>query len=272
MVFSHVPNRADLPCLQQQIQRAIKDVLPHIPRIVRDELLRIATSEMLQRVCTGRLNRHHPQFEAGLRRSLRNLGIDLHRQKLTQPAQIPTEWDAPDPLLTSPESGLQQERRIRFRELLEEIRWPAPRRGSVDHFAVFLLYLRVSLASVMAREQIRQQLQPHPDLVGFVEWCLPFHDEEERRILKRNLPGVGEAWTLLCQSSQSAGRLVEGPLIPETLTNHSLPQEEVSSGRWSQWTRRARTEAQSRMDPQDWQNYFANWLPGLRKDADVSQN
>lgn len=147
-----------------------------------------------------------------------------------------------------------------MRHVLDCVAWRPRSPRDVDYFAVFLLAMRLAIATRILRRfrGDSDSLRSCGPFSELIEWCLPWHAQECDLRLRASLPTLAEIWF------EMKSVLGEPPYVGQlcrVVTRRADPGEGLTPDRWYQWVRRAKRAAQEGIDPATWQPLFRPWLP-----------
>jgi hypothetical protein len=133
--------------------------------------------------------------------------------------------------------------------------------NGVDYFAVLLLHLRLAVAAKLS-EHIAERGQELPDAVSYLlARYVPWRGDEEDLRLKAEWPTLREVWSSLEEVLDRPPYRVSTAALCDVLTGLLGAGVAVTPDLWYQWLKRAKGMAKDRINPDDWDTFFAAWLP-----------
>lgn len=143
-----------------------------------------------------------------------------------------------------------------FRQVLDGIAWRCEKKD-IDYFAVLLLNLRLKIAARVFDVGFASPDEP----AKYVASLLPWHPDEEQRLLSKSLPTLGQVWQALASDMNKPPTSKSLCVVVNQLAAEQGCSASLNDGCWRKWCERAREEAEKRTNPEQWQQYFESWLP-----------
>lgn len=211
------------------------------------------------------------RFAAWCWRILVNRGIDLlrsrHRERTQQAseARLANEPDLAEASGQSREAAaealanLVKERRA----FLDQMSWRPASAKATNYFAVFLLQLRLAMAEGIGASL--DEADELPDKMAYLlAEYLPWWKAEECLRFKSSWPTLHQIWAALKADLNRPPYCVSIAALCDLLTNLLKGKLMVTRDLWYQWVKRGKDIARNRMDPEDWEWFFAVWFPDRR--------
>ncbi len=245
---------------------------------IREELSEDAIHSLL----VERIDQYRPEggsFASWCYAVVRNHGASLQRRLSRDAlgrmaASRAVSDDGPDRLMVQPANDPSDtvpdlgEEFGRIRQTLDRIAWESEGVGRVDYYAVLLLHLRMALAAQVERCARKDGEFPLPGRSKFLEFCLPWRQDEAGRRFRPEEPTLERIWTELA-GAIDAGEGGAGTDLVAVLLDVIEAQGagRVTADWWNQRTKRARDEARARMGEEEWDRRFARWVPARARSA-----
>ena len=143
-----------------------------------------------------------------------------------------------------------------MRQILDRIRWAPARRDYVDHYAVFLLDLRIQLSARLGQALVKDGRTVSKQVARWFPW----RSAEAALAFKPEWPDLAGIWRELAPDLDRKSCRQTGEQLCRRITPLLPPGTDLTVNQWHQWVRRARKEAEKRAGADCWGHFFKSWL------------
>lgn len=238
-------------------------------RVLQD-VKEAGVSHLFEQVRAGKWNPLGGHFRGWAWRVLKNVGlqaartaqnrrVNLHYDPVSRLNEVPDPRSARQPW-GSHEQWTWEEASQHCRKLLDEVAADlVQHEGRVNYFAVFLLELRRAVTTSFAKALHRPA---DGDIADYAADYLPWHAYERKLSIREQYATLGQIWDIVVERLSERDLVLQMPEMCELIS--SLAQDPSSSltvANMTKLSQRARHHVCERMDPQQWETWFAHWWP-----------
>jgi len=256
----------------RQIILLVEEKAPalHFNARVLHEVREGGVSHLFEQVSQGKWNPRGGHFRGWAWRVLKNFGLQAARDMQSRHADLrygpgTVLSDPPDPCSERWDSGSHghwtwKEASHHCRRLLDGVALGLKQpKGQINYFAVFLLELRRATTTSFAKAL---HVSVDGDIAEYAADYVPWHEHEQRLRIREEYATLSEIWSGLVNRLADHDKALQMRDLCELISSQAHdPSASLSVASMIKLSQRARQQICDRMDPQQWETWFAHWWP-----------